>query len=381
MAFSDAIKYNKIRAMKGLPVGAIVPWASDQGEIPVGWTVCNGSTISTLTYPILFSVIGNTYGGTAGSTFKLPPLTSGGPAIVDQFRGHYGYLTHPDRKDTTKGYNEAHIPTSTSVSDDPYWDIVGKGTNGDEGSNQQTFWISTMDLVGVEKKTNVKFQALYDDIEVRDGSYFFSANYNEVELGVKELPVHTHGDPSTDATSYERDGRTAIRCDGGKREAECNISCQASAAYRVAAKPAVHVRVSMGDNQSHLKDNFVFTDGRTGWTSDGGGGTFQATSLYAETVAGLYRDGEGRCSNNMNCGNDVLFTSRSHTTTVSGAGHVHAPNNYNMEGKYQVISPGLRTNIKLNTVRINNTPGVNYGTINVETATPSLEMLYIIRAF
>ena len=83
----------------------------------------------------------------------------------------------------------------------------------------------------------------------------------------------------------------------------------------------------------------------------------------------------------MRCGNDVLLTDKSHDTTDSGAEHVHAPNNYTMEGKFQVISPGLRSDIKLNTVRINNTPGVDFGTINVETATASLEMLYIIRAF
>ena len=76
-----------------------------------------------------------------------------------------------------------------------------------------------------------------------------------------------------------------------------------------------------------------------------------------------------------------MFTSKSHDDVASGAGHQHGPNNYTMEGKYQVISPGLRTNIALNTVRINNSPGQNFGTINVETATPSLEMLYIIRAF
>lgn len=372
MAFADATKYNRIRSMKGLPVGAIIPWASDAGDLPVGWITCNGATVANTKYPILYRVIGNTYGGTAGSTFKLPPLTSGGPAIMDAFRGHYNYL---------KAKGDAHKPFSNSIGVDPFWEIIGKGTNGDTGNNSQTFWISTIDLVGVEKKTNVKFQAIYDDITVNEGSYFFSANYTDVELGVKELPAHTHGDPSTEATSYERDSRTATRCDGGKREAECNISCQSSAAYRVAAKPAVHVRVSVGDNQSHLKDNFVFTDGRTGWTSNGGGGSFGATSLYAETVAGLYKDGTGRCSGNMRCGNDVLLTDKSHDTTDSGAEHVHAPNNYTMEGKYQVISPGLRTNIKLNTVRINNTPGVNFGTINVETATASLEMLYIIRAF
>ena len=372
MAFADVTKYNRVRAMKGLPVGAIIPWASEQGQIPTGWTVCNGATISTETYPILFRVIGNTYGGTAGSTFKLPPLTQGQPGIMDAFQGHYNYL---------KSKGDAHKPFSNSVSDDPFWSIIGGGTNGDTGNNSQTFWISTLDLVGEEVSTAVNFQAIYDDMEVSDGSYFFTANYNPVTLGVNHLPSHSHGDPSSESTSYSLVGSQASRCNGTGRNSWCNIGCDSTSAWRVAANPNFTVRISRGNNQSDLRNNFVFTDGRTGWTANGGGGGFFPTTQYAETIASLYRDGDGICQGNMRCGNDVLFTSKSHDDIAAGAEHVHGPNNYTMEGKYSVISPGLRTDIALNTVRINNSPGVNWGTINVETSTPSLEMLYIIRAF
>lgn len=372
MAFADVTKYNRVRAMKGLPVGAIIPWASEQGQIPTGWTVCNGATISAETYPILFRVIGNTYGGTAGSTFKLPPLTQGQPGIMDAFQGHYNYL---------KSKGDAHKPSSNSVSDDPFWGIIGGGTNGDSGNNSQTFWISTLDLVGEEVSTAVNFQAIYDDMEVSDGSYFFTANYNPVTLGVNHLPSHSHGDPTAESTSYSLTGSRASWCSGTGRNSWCNIGCDQTSAWRVAANPNFTVRISRGNNQNDLRNNFVFTDGRTGWTANGGGGGFFPTTAYAETIASLYRDGDGICQGNMRCGNDVLFTSRSHDDIAAGAEHVHGPNNYTMEGKYSVISPGLRTNIALNTVRINNSPGINWGTINVETSTPSLEMLYIIRAF
>ena len=373
MAFADVTKYNRVRSMKGLPVGAIIPWASDQGQIPTGWITCNGATISQETYPILYRVIGTTYGGTAGSTFKLPPLTQGQPSVMDAFRGHYNYL---------KSKGAAHKPFSNSISDDPFWSIIGGGTNGDSGSNSQTFWISTLDLVGVENSTAVNFQGLYDDMEVSDGSYFFISNYSIVELGVQHKPSHSHGDPTTESTSYSTVGSEASRCNGTGRNSWCNIGCDSTSAFRVARDPGMHVSISYGNNQSDLRRNYAYgTDGRTGWTSRGGGGGFFPTTAYAETVASLYRDGDGYCSGNMRCGNDILFTSKSHDDTASGAGHQHGPNNYRMEGKYAVISPGLRTNIALNTVRINNSPGVNFGTINVETSTPSLEMLYIIRAF
>ena len=373
MAFADVTKYNRVRSMKGLPVGSIIPWASDQGQLPAGWTVCNGATISNTKYPILFRVIGNSYGGTAGSTFKLPPLTQGQPGIMDAFSGHYNYL---------RGKGAAHKPYSTSVSDDPFWSIIGRGTNGDTGNNSQTFWISTLDLVGEEVSNAVNFQAIYDDIEVTEGSYFFTVNYNDVELGVEHLPSHSHGDPTEESTSYSIVGSTAGQCSGTGRNSWCNIGCNATSAWRVAANPGMHVGISRADNQASLRRNLAYgTDGRTGWTSEGGGGGFFPTTAYAETIASVYRDGLGFCEGNMRCGNDILFTSRSHNTRFSGAPHVHGPNNYSMDGKYQVISPGLRTNLALNTVRINNSPGINFGTINVETSTPSLEMLYIIRAF
>ena len=379
MAFADTIKYNRIRSMKGLPIGAIVPWASDQSEIPTGWVVCNGATIANTKYPILYKIIGNSYGGTVGSTFKLPPLTQGGPAIMDAFRGHYVYFKSSEL-DALPG-NEVNRPTTSSKADDPFWSIIGEGTNGDTGNNSQTFWISTIDLVGQEISTGVNFQAIYDDMEVQDGSYFFSANYNETSLGVRHLPSHSHGDSTSDPTSYTREGGRVSGCTGTGRNDWCNIGCDSTSAWRVAANPAVHVRTSVGNNQNHLRDNFRFTDSRTGWTANGGGGGFFPTTLYAETIASVYRDGDGFCSGNMGCGNDILFTSVSHDERFSGVAHFHGPNNYELEGRYTVISPGLRTNIALNTVRINNSPGVNYGTINVETSTPSLEMLYIIRAF
>lgn len=41
-----------------------------------GWLECDGRTLNVSDYRILYSVIGNTYGGTVGSTFKLPDYRS-----------------------------------------------------------------------------------------------------------------------------------------------------------------------------------------------------------------------------------------------------------------------------------------------------------------
>ena len=41
---------------------------------PVGWALCNGQTMSISQNPVLFDLIGTTYGGDGVSTYNLPDL-------------------------------------------------------------------------------------------------------------------------------------------------------------------------------------------------------------------------------------------------------------------------------------------------------------------
>jgi microcystin-dependent protein len=55
------------------PVGSIVMWPTE--NVPDGYLVCDGSTVSRLLYADLFSVIGEMYGSGDGSTtFNLPDM-------------------------------------------------------------------------------------------------------------------------------------------------------------------------------------------------------------------------------------------------------------------------------------------------------------------
>lgn len=57
--------------MKTAKIGTIMPWTGDGNEgellsnIPRGWILCDGSTITASKYPLLTSILGNSYGGTA----------------------------------------------------------------------------------------------------------------------------------------------------------------------------------------------------------------------------------------------------------------------------------------------------------------------------
>lgn len=81
-----AVNYNSLKSLKGTAVGTIVPWAGNLTEIPKGWIKCDGSEINANDYPLLYSVIGNTYGGTSGSSFILPRINNN--AIVDYHQNH-----------------------------------------------------------------------------------------------------------------------------------------------------------------------------------------------------------------------------------------------------------------------------------------------------
>ena len=83
--------------MRSAKIGTIMPWGGDGGNgflesnIPKGWIVCKGDTLTASDYPLLASVVGDTYGGDmtdpqgnhyefpyigTNATFRLPQLSN-----------------------------------------------------------------------------------------------------------------------------------------------------------------------------------------------------------------------------------------------------------------------------------------------------------------
>jgi microcystin-dependent protein len=60
-----------------VPTGSLLPFAGSVA--PSGFLMANGASVSTVTYPNLFAVIGYTYGG-AGASFNLPQMAGFVPA-------------------------------------------------------------------------------------------------------------------------------------------------------------------------------------------------------------------------------------------------------------------------------------------------------------
>ncbi|MCR8846363.1 tail fiber protein [Paenibacillus sp. SC116] len=53
---------------------------------PAGWALCNGQLLQIRQYSVLFSILGNQYGGDGRNTFALPNLM--GKAPMHQGQGH-----------------------------------------------------------------------------------------------------------------------------------------------------------------------------------------------------------------------------------------------------------------------------------------------------
>lgn len=74
--------YETNKKMRAAQIGTIVPWTGSATDKPDGWLECNGQTLEAVDYPVLASVIGNTYGPTNG----LNSRTYGNYILGDQFR-------------------------------------------------------------------------------------------------------------------------------------------------------------------------------------------------------------------------------------------------------------------------------------------------------
>ena len=59
--------------VSGIDIGMVIPFAGN-GDIPVGFLLCDGASVLRDTYPDLFKVIGTTYGAVDSTHFNLPNL-------------------------------------------------------------------------------------------------------------------------------------------------------------------------------------------------------------------------------------------------------------------------------------------------------------------
>jgi microcystin-dependent protein len=78
---------------------------------PEGWHFCDGSLLSTTQHPVLFSVLGTTYGGDGATTFALPDLRGRVPIGAGQAPGLSSYSLGVKAGSETVTLTEAQVPS------------------------------------------------------------------------------------------------------------------------------------------------------------------------------------------------------------------------------------------------------------------------------
>lgn len=122
----------QIAGLAPAPIGSIQMWPSD--SIPLGYMLCDGSSLNKDDYAALFSVIGTIYGG-SGNTFNLPDLKGKFVACKDPGTADYSLLAN------TGGANKVMLGMSEIPKhnhDTVNSTMDGSITTSDEGKHTHT---------------------------------------------------------------------------------------------------------------------------------------------------------------------------------------------------------------------------------------------------
>lgn len=345
-----SVSYNRTRTMHGMAIGTIIPWTGGITNVPKGWLICNSQTLTTTDYPLLFANIGNTYGGTpppVGSflgTFQLPTL--GNRALVDYKRSH----------------------TEMSGVSSEFTNRIGVNTNAVSNLN----YISKIDVVlDVVSNTNT-LSGTVKGISVNDTSYSDAISVLERRLGDLHFPGHGH---SGTQTSVRTSPELIEGCQSGFPIYD---GCANYNLYR-----AEHNTPSLGSCDVAVTNQL--------------GGTFLAGE--GSSNAGIIGIGSNnappRTSNPRNfSGGDMAISTGNFNYPVALnhnyvdfrssqlTGHLHDTIAYSIRKS----SFSTRSAVPLSTIGTGNVTPLNSANrevlnINMNVSTPSLQLIYIIRAY
>lgn len=384
MAYADATNYNRVKSMKGYPVGSIIPWSGEADTIPPGWIPCGGATVPVSRYKLLYEAIGNVYGGVVNSTFKIPSVNDGSSAIMDIHQGHFTYL----------GYffvGDAHKPQNTNKALDIFWSNVGGADNGNRPANTQLNYISTIDVVG-EHISRPDIVASHGVFSLSEGDISFTYSTGSRKLSDVHMPSHSHpddigaeGEADQSSNSYARSSTLAVWAlidgkDSGKGpDGTCGYRVTRATVSRSTNVPPIN-GTDM-DRVGTNRNGVVKTPYRAG-----GGNIINDGPVEGQIAATGFDSGDGQSGGDMfshKNGQKYFFSSLSNEQIRFNemAGHQHGTLTYDFVSKVKIINPGIVSNVKMNTVTIDNTPGTNFATINMSSATATCSMIFIIKAF
>lgn len=361
------VNYNTFKSMKGMAIGTIIPWSgplSGDYGVPKGWLQCAANvTLRASDYPELYNIIGTRYGGSVvDGTFALPNLP--GKALTDY---------HPSHA-TDCGYTGNFSSYLGTSSDTPNTSVTTQSSN--------------IDLKVTLGAVSGNMQALMSGMTINSSKYTTSFGYVPRRLGDIHMGSHSHGGayPSTRITDTRIEA-----CQNGLLT-NCAFFCPDS---------CDNIPIPRCGNASGTTDDFCVPK-YDGGEHLGRGKTPYGTNDYkmrrrenprnyilstddcvlynqrsSDAGVGVGDDGawDGIYATTLNT-NIVNFT------TGAMSGHEHRT-------QFLTITSGniaSKDVVRINTVSNGNITPVNLDnrqvmTLTANVATPSMQMMYIIKAY
>jgi hypothetical protein len=220
------VRYSKQQSKTGASIGTIISvskpdtWTDStnlntessrwniQNDYP-GWLECDGRELSVNDYAILYSVLGNTYGGTAGSTFKLPDYRSkklmgtgtvdSNSALSPSLTPNKGPGTGTIQQSIFEAGSEGGIYTIETVRQLPPSSEITPGVPGSPavigGDADDTFTIGTFRTDGFDSLTLEATPNFSGNV-----AYSVGTNTGSGVRTVGGAPIHFHTHVSTAVT-------------------------------------------------------------------------------------------------------------------------------------------------------------------------------------
>jgi len=191
-----AQSYGQIKKMKTAKIGTIMPWAGSGSTstlidgIPQGWVLCDGRVYQADRYPLLSSVLGNSYGGTTVTgdfphylgTIKVPDITGKVMMDLEPFM-----LTQAP-------YNAGQLDAYSKLVDDEGEPLViddglTKTINTLLSADTDLAFTVDIDINFVGKMTNGPAGG---NITVSDPAFTTTTYLYPRKLGINHMPYHRH---------------------------------------------------------------------------------------------------------------------------------------------------------------------------------------------
>ena len=349
--------------MKSCAIGTIMPWTGDLTKIPFGWVKCDGSSLNDFDYPLLFEVIGYTYGGASnGNTFALPALLS--KSIVDFHPSHQNILGI-DMPDNFKD----RIGTTTA-------NLTSGGT-------------SKIDLKVMLTPSN-NFSGSFTGNTLNPISYQDTVTTVPRLLGDHHMGSHSHPSPNeTGIPSVSKGNQWVESCQDNNPTTNCAVFCYDDC-------ETVSMYLAEGNGTAGLNaSSYVLTNVKTANTL----GVLIVTPTPNEYANGQLAPQNTPYKNYLDPSDDTIEDSPSgsggriaypaglnhNVVNFVGihGGHAHSASDYSIN-QGSVKTPN---NISYNTLTSGNLTPVNstnqgIAQMRVDNIdTPSLSITYIIRAY